>query len=229
MPTSLAHVPVVRGFEGTIFGATLADLIQMECLAMTTRAVRVEHNGRLGRIYFAGGQIVHAETGEFIGDAALVELLRWAGGRFTVEDGVRPIEDTIDRDWHCLLMEAAHCADELLSQKNNADPDMTAMPSPMNTAAAIFHDPDVLQGVQFTEDGTLLHSKSDDPDTMQSSFAYVAQMIRLIGGSLGMENLREIQVTGAESKALCMMGDDEITALIAGSKANLNALGKRLA
>ncbi|HET6408765.1 MAG TPA: DUF4388 domain-containing protein, partial [Chthoniobacteraceae bacterium] len=53
-------MPAHRGFEGTILGAALPDLIQMECLAMSTRAVRVEQGTRMGRIFFAGGQIVHA-------------------------------------------------------------------------------------------------------------------------------------------------------------------------
>ena len=60
-------VPTSKGFEGVIQGATLSDLIQMECLALTTRAVRVDRGASSGRIYFAGGQVVHAELGALQG------------------------------------------------------------------------------------------------------------------------------------------------------------------
>src|SRR5258708_32031848 len=85
----LAH----KGFDGVIQGATLADLIQMECLALTTRAVRVDGVGRTGRLFFTGGQVVHAEVGDLKGELALFEMIRWSTGSFTIEEGVRPMDE----------------------------------------------------------------------------------------------------------------------------------------
>src|SRR5262245_28282411 len=147
--------PVNRGFEGIILGAALPDLIQMECLAMSTRAVRVERGDKLGRIFFAGGQIVHAELGDLKGEPALFEMLSWVGGSFEIEDGLRPMDETITRDWHGLLIEAAHTADEKAANSSSPAPNpMTAIPMIPTSPAEVFRDPDVTSAVHFSEDGT---------------------------------------------------------------------------
>lgn len=214
------------GFEGTIQGATLHDLIQMECLTMSTRAVRVTRGPKSGRIFFAGGQIVHAETAELTGERALFELLSWAGGHFSFEDGVRPIEDTIDRDWHGLLIEAAHFIDETAK---TAPANMTAIPMPEISVEEVFRDPEILQAVQFTAEGAMLASKSDDAETMQASFAYIEQLTRLVGGALGLEGLQELHVASEDKKALVVMDEDKTTVAITTPKANHTVLLKKLA
>ena len=95
-----------EAFTGIAATAMLGDLIQMECSIMATRAVRIEHGGACGRIYFARGQVIHAEVGELIGEAALFEILRWTSGQVVVADGVHPSTETIDRHWQSLLLEA---------------------------------------------------------------------------------------------------------------------------
>jgi hypothetical protein len=175
----------------------------MECLAMTTRAVRVQRDGHTGRIFFAGGQIVHAEYDDLKGEPALFALLRWPGGNFSVEDGLRPLDDSINRDWHSLLLEAAQFADEQAAPSPNPTPTtMTAIPMTPAARADAFRDPEVKSAVQFTEDGTLLEARADDPETMQATFAFVAQLLRLVGGNLGAEHLREIQIHAPDQKAL---------------------------
>ena len=94
-------------FTGIAGSATLADLVQMECSVMATRAVRIDRGETSGRIYFARGQVIHAEVGELTGEAALFEMLRWNGGHVVVADGVHPATETIDRHWQSLLLEAA--------------------------------------------------------------------------------------------------------------------------
>lgn len=219
-----------KGFDGVIQGATLADLIQMECLALTTRAVRVAGAGTSGRLFFTGGQVVHAEVGDLKGEVALFEMLRWATGSFTIEEGVRPMDETIQRDWHNLLLEAAHYADEnALAAPVSA---VVAMPSPTPAAEPMkeaFNDPEVIQAAHFTEDGTLLAGKGEDPESLQSTFAYVVQLLRLVGTSLGAENLKEINLLAAEQKALCLVGEKDTTVFITTPKANFATLTKKLA
>ena len=94
-------------FTGISGSTALADLIQMECSIMATRAVRIERGEKSGRIYFSRGQIVHAEVGELNGEAALFELLGWPGGHVVIADGVQPVSETIDRPWQEILTAAA--------------------------------------------------------------------------------------------------------------------------
>lgn len=98
-------------FTGISGGTSLADLIQMECSIMSTRAVRIERGNECGRIFFARGQVVHAEIGGTTGERALFEMLRWPGGHVVIADGVQPDSETIDRDWQRLLSEARPAAD----------------------------------------------------------------------------------------------------------------------
>ncbi len=228
--SSLA-IPSPRGFEGVVQGVTLLDLIQMECLAMSTRAVRIEHGGRTGRIFFTGGQIVHAEVDGLKGEPALFELLRWSGGSFIVEDGLRPLEDTINRDWHSLVMAAAHVSDELAAATVvPVAPIQPMSPVPLSPASAkgALHDPDVQCAIHFTEDGSMLEAVGDIPEMFEASFAYVVQLLRHVGTALGAEQLREIHVTGENRKALCMLADGKIAAVVGSSKLNLPALAKKL-
>jgi hypothetical protein len=223
-------MPNPRGFDGVVQGVTLLDLIQMECLAMTTRAVRVEHGSRSGRIFFTGGQIVHAEVEGLKGEPALFEVLRWSGGSFTVEDGLRPLEDTISRDWHTLLIAAAHVADELAATNPptaTLQP-MTAIPTPPTTISQALHDPEVQCAVHFTDDGSMIEAVGDIPEMFEASFAYVVQLLRHVGTALGAEQLQEIQVSGDQKKALCVLADGKITAVVGSPKLNFAALAKKL-
>ncbi len=221
-------IPSPRGFDGVVQGVTLLDLIQMECLAMTTRAVRVEHSGRSGRIFFTGGQIVHAEVDALKGEPALFELLRWSAGSFIIEDGLRPLEDTINRDWHTLVMAAAHVSDELAAAANAPTLSPMSNPAPQSPAQEALHDPEVQCAVRFTEDGSMIEAVGDIPEMLEASFAYVVQLLRHVGNSLGAENLREIHVTGEQKKALCVLGEDQITAVVGSPKLNLPVLAKKL-
>ena len=79
-----------ESFTGIAGSVTLGDLIQMECSVMATRAVRIDRGETSGRIYFARGQVIHAEVGELAGETALFEMLRWKSGHVVVADGVHP-------------------------------------------------------------------------------------------------------------------------------------------
>jgi hypothetical protein len=220
-----------RGFEGVIRGATLPDLIQMECLAGTTRAVRVDRGDRVGHIFFAGGQVVHAEVDHLRGEPALVELIGWPDGRFSIEQGLTPYERTISCSWESLLIAAAHSHDET---RPHADPEpsqstMTTMPNIHSLALReVFDDPEVRSAAHFTNDGSLVEGKGEAAEELHGAFSYVVQLASLVGEALGAENLREIQIGGADSRALCLVLPEETVAMVTSSKANLNAIAKKL-
>lgn len=105
MQTAPTNEPTTfTGISGT---TSLADLIQMECSVMATRAVRIEHGEKCGRIYFSRGQVIHAEVGDLSGEPALFEMLGWPGGHVVIADGVQPASETIDRHWQSILLQAA--------------------------------------------------------------------------------------------------------------------------
>lgn len=95
-----------KAFTGISGSTTLPDLIRMECSVKATRAVRIDCGGAKGRIFFARGQVIHAETGELSGESAIAEMLRWTSGEIVVADGVLPAQETIFRPWQSLLLDA---------------------------------------------------------------------------------------------------------------------------
>jgi hypothetical protein len=231
---TVAVAKIPRGFEGLIRGATLADLVQMECLAMTTTAVRIDRGEQSGHIFFSRGQVVHAETGGLRGEAALTELIGWPDGSFSIEEGIRPYEETITRHWQSLLIEAVQLNDEMRS-------DLPATPPPMSNSTMstrskinetalreVFNDPEVQSAAYFSGDEALIDGKSDTADDLHITFSYVVQLARLIGESLGAENLQEIQIIAPEYRSLCVLSTNETVALMTTAKANLTALSRKL-
>ncbi|RYD66420.1 MAG: DUF4388 domain-containing protein, partial [Verrucomicrobiaceae bacterium] len=169
-----------NGFAGQMSGATLPDLIQMQCLSMITRAVRVDANSVTGRIYFAGGQIVHATVGMLTGEAALFEMFSWKNGTFTCEDGVRAPDESIERHWQSILLEAAQREDEQTGQGGGEEkpnyPAVVPLPDTLMTKHPMEElrpDPEILGFVQSDSEGTILDAKGDDPENLQACFAYI--------------------------------------------------------
>jgi len=224
-----------RGFEGVMLGATLQDLIQMECLTLATRSVKVETHDKMGVIYFAGGQVVHAQVGSVQGEEAFYEMLRWKNGNFTIQDGVRPTEETITRHWQGLLLESASRNDE---STVTGIPDLQVGGEVIQLDKAQFMhrdpvlevlaDPEVIAGVQFSEDGSLLEAKSDDAENMQAAFAFNIELLRLIGQSLGAENLKEVDLHGRQNKGICVINEKSVACFVTTPKANFTQITKKL-
>ena len=76
------------GFRAQISGASLWDLVQMECLSRSRQVFRVNGEGGVGYLYFAEGRVVHAATLKLIGEVAALEIL--GRRRVRAGGGVRP-------------------------------------------------------------------------------------------------------------------------------------------
>ncbi|MDB6155978.1 MAG: Response regulator receiver protein [Chthoniobacteraceae bacterium] len=197
---------------------------------MHARVVHVDRGDASGRIYFAGGQAVHAQVGSITGEDAFFEILSWQKGVFHMEEGVRAIEETITRPWESLLMEAAHINDEQgLNTTVTAFPLTEPVVMPHKFITDAFADPEILNAIYMADDGTLLETKGDDPETIQGTFAYIMQLLQHVGTALGAEQVREVHFIGSSNRALCLSGEAKTTAAVTTSKVNLPNLAKKLA
>ena len=101
------------GFHAQLEGASLWDLVQMECLARSRLVVQVTGEGGVGYLYFDGGHVVHAATARRLGQAAALEILGWTRGTFQASDRSWPSSGpTIDISHESLLLHAAKDRDE---------------------------------------------------------------------------------------------------------------------
>jgi len=102
------------GFKATLHGATVLDIIQLNCMEVMTGAMDFRNAaGERGYVYFSRGEIIHAETEAAIGIGALAEIIRWKNGLANqMSSWVPPNATTIGPPWQCALMEAAQLSDE---------------------------------------------------------------------------------------------------------------------
>jgi hypothetical protein len=116
------------GFRANIHGASLADLVQMECLSGQERVIRVSSGNDVGYLFFRGGQIVHAVSRRGIGETAALEILRWNDGTFEPCSAGWPDRDSISSNWQNLLLLSAQYRDESKHREEVSGHNLVAFP-----------------------------------------------------------------------------------------------------
>jgi hypothetical protein len=130
---SAASTTSAVGFRAQINGASLWDLVQMECLSRSRQVIRISGEGGVGYLYFAEGRVVHAVTSKLVGEAAALEILSWTNGLFQPCERAWPATGTIETSCEGLILRLAKRRDELA---NNlvAFPARAATPATGNPA-----------------------------------------------------------------------------------------------
>jgi YesN/AraC family two-component response regulator len=103
-----------EGVSGTIESFALTSLLQMINLERKTLTVKVENQTSVGFLYFAKGEIVHAEYQEETGEEAAFQLIKLKRGRFSLLSPEEKKRDkkTIDTPFMVLMMNVMKTADE---------------------------------------------------------------------------------------------------------------------
>ncbi|MDB4982301.1 MAG: response regulator receiver protein [Myxococcales bacterium] len=105
--------PTTSGFHAQLDGASLWDLVQMECLARSHLVIQVTGEGGTGYLYFDAGRVVHATTARNRGVAAAYEILDWTSGTFEASNRSWPTgASTIEMTHESLLLNAAKARDD---------------------------------------------------------------------------------------------------------------------
>jgi len=202
------------GFRVSLEGATLPDFVQMECLAQSSRVFRVTSGHRIGYLFFNKGQMIHALTGDDVGEAAALEILKWRDGTVEPCSVGWPDTPTIHSTWQNLLLLSAQARDEsgrhkLVSfPKNRAatvttatgtlrsdmpklakreEPPMSAPPSSQSLSLAQFQ-----AFVRLDPAGNVVSAKGDSEELAPVA-AYTARLAELIGNMLGMEGFSSLE------------------------------------
>lgn len=136
------------GFHAKLEGASLWDLVQMECLARSRLAVEVTGEGGVGYLYFDVGRVVHASTSRHRGQEAAFEILGWTHGTFQPSNRGWPSAPTIDMSHESLLLHAAKRGDELRREAQRTS-NLVAFPSRAGEDAPV--DVEDLQDLQILE------------------------------------------------------------------------------
>ncbi len=101
-----------EGFQGTVDGVDLIDIVQFNGLSRATAALKVTTGDREGMIFFKEGTVVHAMCGKEIGEEAFFTILGFNGGSLQNIRGVQPPVVSIHKSIEALLFETAAISDE---------------------------------------------------------------------------------------------------------------------
>jgi len=224
--------PIAGGFRASLLGASLPDLVQMECLAQSTASFRVISGQRIGYLFFRAGQMVHAMTDNLTGDKAALEILSWQQGSFEPCNVAAPERTTIVSIWQQLLMQAAQARDEsprrrivpLTTKRANAT--RSAAPAPVSATQTTPVFP--FDGfVRVDSEGNVVSARGSSSELAEMA-SYVARLGQLIGESLGMERFLALECVYDDAR--CVLGVESsggVTALLAAHDADVSAIRKR--
>jgi len=240
------------GFSASITGASLADLVQMECLANSTLVVRVESGNDAGYLYFQAGQIVHAMSSDAVGEAAALEILGWDRGSFEPCNAGWPSTLTIRKSWQALLMHAATLRDESHRRTVVDFPRERAQGNPMHKPPTPITQPPpgppsvtphstgsppsgttlggqgIERAVRLEADGRVISTRGD-AEELAAVTAYTMRLAKLVGEQLGMEDLRAVEaVTSSRRRLFYVEKNGNSIGLEASIDTDLGALRERL-
>lgn len=101
----------MNNLQGLIQSISLSDVVQLLHMNRKTGVLRVQNGRFSGALHVSGGEVVHAESGQTIGEVAAFELMTWDRGEFEFVTGaVKPV-GSIRRSVPDLLMESARTLD----------------------------------------------------------------------------------------------------------------------
>lgn len=200
------------GFYASLRGATLPDLVQMECLAQSDASFRVTSQNKIGYLFFQGGQLVHALTDDLVGEAAALEILKWQRGVFEPCNVAWPDTPTIQCGWQNLLLLAAQARDEsgrhnlvaFPKPRNSTPPPPPSSPppsSPPPSGADSRSHPRVQEFVRLDASGNVLAMRGP-AENLASLSAYVVRLSQLIGDSLALEPLSALECEFKDSRCV---------------------------
>ncbi len=110
-------------FTGNLEDMGLVDLIQTMELGRKTGIIYLYRGGKVGKIYFKTGRLIHAMLGDVVGDEAVYRLFTWGEGTFKIEfRDIGGIEETITLSTQALLMEGMRRLDEIERYKEQLPP-----------------------------------------------------------------------------------------------------------
>ncbi|MBM4310080.1 MAG: DUF4388 domain-containing protein [Deltaproteobacteria bacterium] len=107
--------------EGDLKEIGMSSLVQMICLENAQATLLVKRDREEGIICINEGDVIHAQTGSFIGELAFYRLLSWHKGTFRIYDHVKTLKRTVKTPWRQLLMEGLRMIDEWNAIEGHAE------------------------------------------------------------------------------------------------------------
>lgn len=211
------------GFAAHIDGASIAELVQLECLRGLTRAVRVTADDGLGFLYFDHGQLVHAVCGRLTGEEAALAILSWRSGTARPSDSYYSKPPTINTPWQGLLLTAAQRQDDAARSPMTSEV-LSTGPGEETFDLVVEVDVSsdaVLRSVRMDEEGHVLAS-SGEPEDFADTVAYCLALARLVGDGFGLDEFRGLECMSKEKLLIAYPDGEAVVAVEALPSSDLS-------
>lgn len=219
-PPNESHRSDAQGFEGSVAGLGLADVVELSANNRFSGCVSVRHDHSTGLIFFREGEVIHAEHEGARGEEAFYAIMQWPGGKFSVEPNVATTSRTIERSWKFLLMEAHRVMDEQRSGRPPAPeqgPAPAAAPNAASgpTAQRVRQIAGVAYAVALAKDGGRLGDDSYEAETLQGQIAYLAMLGKRLGEIFQLGEIEAASVQGSLQHLLLLAsGTHDLSVLL---------------
>ncbi len=219
-PPNESHRSDPQGFEGSVAGLGLADVVELSANNRFSGCVSVRRDQSTGLIFFREGEVIHAEYEGVRGEEAFYAIMQWPGGKFSVEPNVSTTSRTIERSWKFLLMEAHRLMDEQRSGRSPV-PEQRPAPAPAPPATAgptaqrVRQIPGVTYAVALGKDGGRLGDESYEAETLQGQTAYLAMLGKRLGEIFQLGDIEAATVHGSQQHLLLLAtGAQDLSVLV---------------
>ncbi len=190
----------VSGFQGAVAGLSLTDVIQLKGQNRYTGCITVEYGTQEGAIYFADGEIIHAELGDDVGEQAIYQIIKWPGGTFNIHPEMTSTVCTIHYRTDFLLLEALRRLDEERAGAQGSGKDSPAV-TPRRTmskvAARLMDIPGLTYAVLVDKDGAPVQDTSIEAAALSAKGVFMATSGNQLGALMG---LGEIKAAAIQTK-----------------------------
>jgi len=191
---TVAMADTINGFQGAVAGLSLTDVIQLKGHNNYTGCITVEYGEQKGAIYFADGEIIHAELGTETGEEAIYRIIKWPGGIFDIHPEMTSNVCTIHYRTDFMLLEALRRMDEenagAAAENGEASPAVTPRRT-MSKLAARLQDIDaVTYAVLLDKEGHPLQDTSIEAGALAAKGLFLAAAGNRFGDLMGLGNLK---------------------------------------
>lgn len=205
---------------GNLKDLKLTNIVQLNCMEKNQALFTVEHQKKVGKIYFAEGNIVHAEYAGHEGDEAVYKILQIKEGPFKVENNVPPPKRTINTPWSNVLMEGLRLIDEAKEAKGDALSKFSKELKNINGVNG------VLIGNSFGE--ILMEESIANGKRTSSAMAFVLRKIEKIGRASKSGTFKIGFIAGKNDKKIVTKWSEDVVKLIVDPKMSSDTVEQAL-
>jgi hypothetical protein len=209
----------------------------MECQARSRQVVRVASAGNVGYLYFADGQIFHAQTQHAIGEPAALDILQWSDGSFEPCERPWPPAPSIRASHEALLLQVAQLRDERRGSNLVTFPGRDEgkdLEDERSRAMTVTATTDLTGefpvALRLSGNGAVVKNKGASED-MAGAVAYAARLVELVGELLGAGRFVAMECAFKEGQGRCILyteSNGDTLALRPSTSANLAPLREKL-